>query len=87
MMLRRIALGLCLATCSQLGGCFFFYVRSAPTQAQAPAVNRETLTACRDYDRARRVGTFADEQAAKREMDRLSLGERDCAAIVKAADS
>lgn len=57
------------------------------TAAPSRAVTRETLTTCRDFDRASRKGNWAEEQAAKRQMAQLSLSEADCRSIISSADS
>lgn len=80
-----------LALCTQLGGCFFFMIHTrreepAPRTVAAPPMTRANLTACRDLDRAQRLGTFSDEQAAKRVMTDLALNEADCKRLLAEAD-
>lgn len=88
-MRKFVTLG-ALALCTQITGCFFFYVR-VPQQAaqqapEAPQMTRANLTACRSLDKAQRAGTFADEQAAKRETASLNLNDADCKRMLAEAD-
>jgi len=74
----------------QLSGCFFFYVRTNPSQGSGqdspPVMNQQNLTACRDWDRANRKGTFSEEQAEKRKLVELNLNEADCKSMIAVAD-
>jgi hypothetical protein len=63
---------------------------NAPMRAEgnsvAVPVNRQTLTACRDYDRAARKGVWQEEQDEKRKIAALNLSEFDCKAMIANAD-
>jgi hypothetical protein len=49
-------------------------------------VTRHSLTACRDYDRAARKGTWQEQQDEKRKIAALSLSESDCRSMIANAD-
>lgn len=56
------------------------------TPPPPPPATRANLTACRSWDRAVRVGSSSDEQAAKREMTELGLNDVDCRRLIAEAD-
>jgi len=75
-MSKKLAV-LALVAFAVLSGCSMFM--SGPAGA-------DPLTACRDFDRARRRGNFQDEQQAISAMTVLALDEADCGRLLAEAD-